>query len=173
MDKASVLGDAIEYMKTLLEKVKTLEEQTPETNMKSVRFEMVADDVDNSSSDEKLSCLSNQLPEIEARFSGKDVLVRVYCVKKAGVVEKTLAEIEKLNLSVINSTAIIFANSALHITVIAQVKFDFLVPMGHTLCFQNVNLIKPVSYFTQMDKDLAMTMKDVVKNLRFSLKQFM
>lgn len=144
LDKASVLGDAIEYMKTLQEKVKTLEEQTPETNMKSVRFEMVADDVDNSSSDEKLSCLSNQLPEIEARFSGKDVLVRVYCVKKAGVVEKTLAEIEKLNLSVINSTAIIFANSALHITVIAQ-----------------------------MNKDLAMKMKDVVKNLRFSLKQFM
>ncbi|PWA81107.1 myc-type, basic helix-loop-helix (bHLH) domain-containing protein [Artemisia annua] len=144
LDKASVLGDAIEYMKTLQEKVRTLEEQTPETNRKSVSFEMVGDDVEKSSSDEKLSRLSNQLPEIEARFSGKDVLIRVYCVKKAGIVEKTLAEIEKLHVSVINSTAIIFANSALHITVIAQ-----------------------------MDKDLAMTMKDVVKNLRFSLTQFL
>ncbi|GKA53128.1 putative reverse transcriptase domain-containing protein [Tanacetum coccineum] len=144
LDKVSVLGDAIEYMKTLQEKVKKLEEQTPETNRKSVIFEMVTDDVDNSSSDEKLSCLSDQLPEIEARFSGKDVLIRVYCVKKLGAVEKTLAEIEKLHLSVINSTAIIFANSALHITVIAQ-----------------------------MDKDLSMTMKDLVKNLCFGLKQFM
>ncbi|GKA09405.1 putative receptor-like protein kinase HAIKU2-like protein, partial [Tanacetum coccineum] len=132
LDKVSVLGDAIEYMKTLQEKVKKLEEQTPETNRKSVIFEMVTDDVDNSSSDEKLSCLSDQLPEIEARFSGKDVLIRVYCVKKLGAVEKTLVEIEKLHLSVISSTAIIFANSALHITVIAQ-----------------------------MDKDLSMTMKDL------------
>nr|GEW60394.1 DNA-directed RNA polymerase subunit beta [Tanacetum cinerariifolium] len=138
LDKVSVLGDSIEYMKTLQEKVKTLEEQTPETNRKSVIFEMVTDDVDNSSLDEKLSCLSNQLPEIEARFSGKDVLIRVYCVKKLGAVEKILVEIEKLHLSVINSTAIIFANSALNITIIAQ-----------------------------MDKDLSMTMKDLVKNLGF------
>nr|GEY31339.1 transcription factor bHLH25-like isoform X2 [Tanacetum cinerariifolium] len=55
-----------------------------------------------------------------------------------GTVEKTLAEIEKLYLSVINNTAIIFANSTLHITVI-----------------------------TQMDKDLTMTMKDLVKNMCF------
>ncbi|GJS64130.1 hypothetical protein Tco_0678694 [Tanacetum coccineum] len=55
-----------------------------------------------------------------------------------GAVEKTLAEIERLHLFVINNTSIIFANSALHITVI-----------------------------TQMDKDLTMTMKDLVKNLCF------
>ncbi|GJX55523.1 hypothetical protein Tco_0285420 [Tanacetum coccineum] len=38
----------------------------------------------------------------------------------SGDVGKTLAEIEKLHLFVINNTAIIFANSALHITVITQ-----------------------------------------------------
>ncbi|GJX25616.1 putative reverse transcriptase domain-containing protein [Tanacetum coccineum] len=51
-----------------------------------------------------------------------------------GAMEKTLAEIERLHLFVINNTAIIFANSALHIT---------------------------------MDKDLTVTMKDLVKNLCF------
>ncbi|KAI3774627.1 hypothetical protein L1987_49186 [Smallanthus sonchifolius] len=146
MDKASVLGDAIEYMKTLKEKVKILEEQTAKrANIESIRFEMVATDGGAiASSRENMSCFSEQFPEIKARFIGNEVLIRIHCEKKPGVLEKTLAEIEKLHLSVINSTAVIFANSILLITVIAQ-----------------------------MDKDLTMTMKDFVRNLHFSLKQFM
>ncbi|KAK1417578.1 hypothetical protein QVD17_26707 [Tagetes erecta] len=145
MDKASVLGDAIEYMKTLKEKVKILEEQTlKRSNVTSRRYEMEADGVEISSSDGNGSCFSEQFPEVQARFIGKDVLIRIDCDKKPGVVEKTLAEIEKLHLSVTNSTAVIFANSMLHITVTAQ-----------------------------MDKDLTMTVKDFVRKLRFGLKQFM
>ncbi|KAJ0743227.1 putative transcription factor bHLH family [Helianthus annuus] len=145
MDKASVLGDAIEYMKTLHEKVKTLEEQTSKrSNVESTRFEMVTVGGEISSSDENISCLSEQLPEIKMRFICNDVLIRIHCEKKQGVVEKTLAEIEKLHLSVINSNAVIFANSMLHITVVAQ-----------------------------MDKDLTMTTKDFVRNLHSGLKQFM
>ncbi|XP_076954824.1 transcription factor bHLH19-like [Bidens hawaiensis] len=138
MDKATVLGDAIEYMKTLKEKVKTLEEQTSKTpNLESKRFEM-------SSSDEIISCFSEQYPEIKARFIGNDVLIRIHCENKPGFLEKTLAEIEKLNVTVINSNAFIFANSMLHITVTAR-----------------------------MDKDLTMTVKDLVRNLHLGLKQFM
>lgn len=123
MDKASVLGDAIEYMKTLQEKVKILEEQTiKKENIESVRFKMVDNGGEISLSDKNLLCVSKQLPEIEARFLGKDVLIRVYCQKKSGVVENTLTEIEKLHLSVINSTSVFFGNSMLHITVIAQVR---------------------------------------------------
>ncbi|KAM0025307.1 putative transcription factor bHLH family [Helianthus debilis subsp. tardiflorus] len=145
MDKASVLGDAIEYMKTLQEKVETLEKQASKTsNAESRRFEMVTVGGEISSSHENISCLSEQLPEIKARFIRNDVLIRIHCEKKPGVVEKTLAEIEKLHLSVINSNAVIFANSMLHITVVAQ-----------------------------MDKDLTMTTKDFVRNLHSGLKQFM
>lgn len=144
MDKASVLGDAIEYTKILQEKVKILEEQTQKkANIKSVKFEVVVDGGEISSS-EKISGVPEKLPEIEARFSGKNVLIRVHCEKKTGVVENTLAEIEKLHLSVISSNAMIFANSALHITIIAQ-----------------------------MDRDLIITMEELVKNLRFGLKKFM
>ncbi|GKD06270.1 transcription factor bHLH18-like protein, partial [Tanacetum coccineum] len=118
MDKASVLGDAIKYLKNLQEKVKALEEQTKKRSnnvQESVvfvkRYEVFGDGGENSQDD--------QLPEIEARFSGKDVLIRVHCEKKAGIVEEILAEIEKLHLSVINTTALTFANYALDITVVA------------------------------------------------------
>ncbi|PWA78689.1 Myc-type, basic helix-loop-helix (bHLH) domain-containing protein [Artemisia annua] len=146
MDKASVLGDAIKYLKNLQEKVKTLEEQTKKrSNVESVvfvkRYEVLGDGGEISSSGENSQ---EQLPEIEARFSGKDVLIRVHCEKKAGIVEEILAEIEKLHLSVINSTALTFANYALDITLVAT-----------------------------MDQEFTMTMKDLVKNLRIGLKRLM
>ncbi|KAL8188949.1 hypothetical protein R6Q57_029469 [Mikania cordata] len=107
MDKASVLGDAIEYMKILKGRLKILEDQTSkQAIIESAKFEIATDE---------------QLPEIKARFIGNDVLIRIHCVKKPGVVGKTFAEIEKLHLSVINSSAVIFANCKLHITVIAPV----------------------------------------------------
>lgn len=151
MDKASVLGDAIKHLASLQEKVKTLEEQTKKrSNIESVvfvkRYEVLADGSEISSSNEKLydGPLHQQLPEIEARFSGKDVLIRVHCEKKTGLVEDILAEIQKQHLSVINTTAMTFANCALDVTVVAQ-----------------------------MDQEFTMTMKDLVKNLHTAFKRFM
>ncbi|KAI3809919.1 hypothetical protein L1987_19522 [Smallanthus sonchifolius] len=146
MDKASVLGDAIKYLKNLQEKVKTLEEQTKkEPNVESVvfvkRYEALADGGQISTSG---GPVHEQLPEVEARFSGKDVLIRVHCEKKTGVVEETLAEIEKLHLSVINANAMAFAGYALDMTVVAQ-----------------------------MNQEFTMTIKDLVKNLSTGLKRFM
>ncbi|XP_075104688.1 transcription factor bHLH25-like [Nicotiana tabacum] len=151
MDKASVLGDAIKYLKQLQERVKTLEEQTKKKSVESVvfikKYELYGDG-ENSSSDENYSSgtlpIDEPLPEIEARFSERDVLVRIHCEKKKGLVDKTVAEIEKLHLSVINTCALSFGTSALDITIIAQ-----------------------------MDEEFAMTVQDFVKNLRSALKIFM
>ncbi|XP_060168016.1 transcription factor bHLH18-like [Lycium barbarum] len=151
MDKASVLGDAIKYLKQLQEKVKTLEEQTKKKAVESAvfikKYELYGDG-ENSSSDENYSSgtlpVDEPLPEIEARISERDVLIRIHCEKKKGIVDKTVAEIEKLHLSVINTCALSFGTSALDITIIAQ-----------------------------MDEEFAMTVQDLVKNLRSSLKMFM
>ncbi|KAE8655843.1 putative Basic helix-loop-helix DNA-binding superfamily protein [Hibiscus syriacus] len=74
-DKASVLGDAIKYLKQLQEKVKTLEEQAAKKAVESVIFvkkaQIYADD-ETSSSDENFDIQSNKpFPEIEmeAEFS--------------------------------------------------------------------------------------------------------
>jgi hypothetical protein len=127
MDKASVLGDAIKYLKQLQEKVKTLEEQTKRKTMESVvivkKSHIYVDEGDvNSSSDESKGPIHEALPEIEARFCDKHVLIRIHCEKRKGVLEKTVAEIEKLHLSVINSSVLAFGTSALHVTFIAQVS---------------------------------------------------
>lgn len=61
MDKASVLGDAIKYLKQLQERVKILEEQTRRKDIESVVF------INTSNEDD------DPLPEIEARLCDKNV----------------------------------------------------------------------------------------------------
>ncbi|XP_057953597.1 LOW QUALITY PROTEIN: transcription factor bHLH25-like [Malania oleifera] len=71
MDKASVLGDAIKYLKHLQERVKSLEEQTENKTLESVvlvKRTQISEDNDTSSIDENFDGSSNvMLPEIEAR----------------------------------------------------------------------------------------------------------
>ncbi|KAL6498895.1 hypothetical protein OROHE_026402 [Orobanche hederae] len=164
MDKASVLGDAINHIKQLQEKVKTFEEQTKKNTIESfvfikkhqVKYATAADSSSTEicSSDHEYqsmvsgtdspTVITESLPEIEARFCNKDVLITVHCEKGKGVLEKTIAEIEKLHLSVANSSIMSFGDSALNITVVAQ-----------------------------KDEEFNMSMKELVKNLHGALKIFM
>ncbi|CAJ2678265.1 transcription factor bHLH25-like protein [Trifolium pratense] len=146
MDKATVLGDAIKYLKKLQEKVRDLEE---EQNMKKnvetvvvVKKSQLRNDVENSSA-ESGGPFDEELPEIEARFCDRNVLIRIHCEKSNGVVEKTIHEIEKLHLKVTNSSVMTFGNCALDITIMAQ-----------------------------MDKEFYMTVKDLVRNLRSTFASF-
>ncbi|CAL5329492.1 hypothetical protein CsSME_00009870 [Camellia sinensis var. sinensis] len=149
MDKASVLGDAIKYLKQLEEQVKTLEEQVRKKPIESVVFvkkHEVCGDGEISSSDENFSGgpYDEPLPQIEAKICDKDVLIRVHCKKRKGVLEKTVEEIEKLNLSVVNCSSMTFGSSVLDITI-----------------------------FAQIDEEFTMQVKDLVKNLHAALKLFL
>ncbi|XP_075477783.1 transcription factor bHLH25-like [Primulina tabacum] len=126
MDKASILGDAIKYTKQLQERVKILEHQTKNKSIESVVFvKKHLHCSENSSSDHKSAPFTAEpLPEIEARFSENDVLINIQCEKRNGLLEKTVAEIEKLKLSVVNSNATTFGDSALHIVVMAKKDED-------------------------------------------------
>ncbi|KAK4781040.1 hypothetical protein SAY87_017146 [Trapa incisa] len=131
MDKASVLGDAVKYVKQLQERLKKLEEEVPKKTVESVvlvkKSQVSADDMDTYSSDEN-SCsqLSDQrLPEIEARVSGKHVLIRVYCERHKGGLSKMLNLIEKLNLNILSNSAVPFGSSILDITVVAEMDGRF------------------------------------------------
>ncbi|TYH78229.1 hypothetical protein ES332_D04G210800v1 [Gossypium tomentosum] len=130
MDKATVLGDAIKYMKQLQEKVKTLEEQTRQKSIESVvfvkKYQLLGDiNAQFSSWDEISSApFDEPLPEIEARFCDQSVLISIHC-KRKGFPKKIISAIEKFNLTVINSNVMTFGSCALHITIVAQMDMEF------------------------------------------------
>ncbi|XP_029116450.1 transcription factor bHLH25 isoform X2 [Elaeis guineensis] len=144
-DKASVLGDAVKYVKELQERVKTLEYQTAKRTIESVtlvkKSKLSVDDGGSSSNDDNNSDgLENSIPEIEARLSDKTILVRIHCENHKGVMVKVLSEIEKLHVTVTDASIMSFAGSSINITVMAQIE-----------------------------KEFSMTLKDVVRKLKTTL----
>lgn len=128
MDKASVLGDAIEYLKRLEEQVKSLEDQVtkrPAEKAVLVKKSRLCADDDDSSSDEHRR--GGPAPEIEARVCDKAVLIKIHCENHKGVLVKALSEIEKLHLSVANTSVIPFAAASLDITVMTQARSTALL----------------------------------------------
>lgn len=125
MDKSSVLGDAIDYVKRLQEKVKMLEErsmQKPvETAVMGKKMPVLEDD-EISSCDDLIS--DGQL-DIEVKILEKTVLLKIHCKNHKGLLVKSLSEIESCNLSVLNTSAVSFGTTMLDITIIAQINEGF------------------------------------------------
>ncbi|CAL9775589.1 unnamed protein product [Musa acuminata subsp. burmannicoides] len=146
-DKASILGDAVEYLKRLQEKVKSLEDRVSKRNVEAAvlvkKSRLCADDDDGSPGDE--SFIEGQggqsLPEIEARVCEKAILIKIHCENRKGVLVKALSEIETLHLRVMNTSVVPFSGSSLDITV--------------------------------MEEGFSMTAKDLVKKLNSAFRQFM
>lgn len=90
-----------------------------------VKKSQIYDEDNLSSPYEHVDSHSNEsLPEIEVRVYDQNILIRIHCKKQKGLLVKTLAEIEKFQLSVINTNVMPFSSSALDITVIAQVSLN-------------------------------------------------
>ncbi|XP_045831939.1 transcription factor bHLH18-like [Trifolium pratense] len=128
MDKASVLTDSIKYMKELKQRLEVLEEQNKKTEAESVvvinKQDLCIGD-DNSSCDESIEGAdvdaNESVLQVEARVSGKEMLIRIHCKKHKGFLVKIMAEIQSFELFVVNSSVLPFGNSILNITIIAQV----------------------------------------------------
>ncbi|CAM6097695.1 unnamed protein product [Calypogeia fissa] len=121
MDKASVLGDAIKYVKSLQEKIKNLEENCPKKNVRTMavvkKEKTTKDDEKDGEEDDNTNAA-----EIEARMVDKNVLVKMHCEKRKGIVVKSLAELEKLHLTVVNAYVLSFTASSFDLTVTCQVE---------------------------------------------------
>ncbi|XP_061988757.1 transcription factor bHLH19-like [Rosa rugosa] len=131
INKASVLEEATKYVKHLQERMVILEEQAAKKTVQSVvlvrRTQYSSgDDDDKSYSDESFGrCSDRRLPEIEARFLDREVLIRIHCEKKKGCLAIILSEIETLDLTIVNSSILPFGNSTIDITVVSQMDVEF------------------------------------------------
>ncbi|KAI9089545.1 hypothetical protein K1719_029150 [Acacia pycnantha] len=146
IDKSTILSEAIDYVKKLKERVRELEEQKNkirddrESSLissinKSPCHHLNAKDNDHHhhqetiSSSETMSTFDDKcfkiikqgLPEIEARVLLNQILIRIHCEKHNTVMLTIFAQLKILHLSVISSSVFNFANSALDITILAEV----------------------------------------------------
>lgn len=126
MDKASVLEDALKHIKYLQERVGEFEEQKKERRLESMvlvkKSKLILDD--NNQSYSSSSCEDGysglDLPQIEVRFSDKEILIKILCEKQKAHIAKIMAEIEKFRFSITNSSVLPFGPT-LDIAIIAKV----------------------------------------------------
>ncbi|CAL0331210.1 unnamed protein product [Lupinus luteus] len=133
IDKASVLGNAIKYIKELKERVSNLEEDSKKIRVVVLKEpEVNGDNYDSSSCEEgsiENSCGSEPLLQVKAKMSGQEVLLRIHCQKQKDLLVKILAQIQSLDLFVVNSSVLPFGDCSLHITLIAQMGEGYNLSM--------------------------------------------
>ncbi|KAL0456293.1 UNVERIFIED_CONTAM: Transcription factor [Sesamum latifolium] len=132
LDKASLLEDAIKYLKALQERVNALEEED-QVVKKSSNMMMNMDDHDDNSSSHNYNIGSTisttttdqSSAEIRARISNRHVLIKICCRKQMGLISRIPCEMEKMHLSVIDMRVMPFGGAALDITILAEMHSEF------------------------------------------------
>uniref|UniRef100_A0A0D9Y1R0 BHLH domain-containing protein n=1 Tax=Leersia perrieri TaxID=77586 RepID=A0A0D9Y1R0_9ORYZ len=125
MDKATILGDAVKYVKELQEKVKTMEDSSGsrsamEVVRKPCRLQHSGEDNNGGEGSSSSTTAALRLPEIEARLSEKSVLLRIHCGNSRGMLVRLLSEVEDLKLGITHTSVMPFPASTVIITITAK-----------------------------------------------------
>lgn len=122
-DKASILGDTIKYVKRLQERTKLLEDQIQESSGGSKGHIRGHKKVSGSAlilTEVGDPVAGSDPPEIEVRIVDNNVLIRVHCKKRKGLLLESVGELEKLDLVVLNANVLSFAGEHFDLTFNAQ-----------------------------------------------------
>ena len=143
MDKATILGDAVKYVRELQEKVKTLEEDSSHSaGSGSIQSAVLVKKPCHHLPDDEAMASSNgggaggvQLPEIEARLSEKSVLLRIHCYNARGLLVRVISEVEQMHLSITHTNVMPFPASTAIITITAKASTRIKNFVGLYSCF--------------------------------------
>ncbi|XP_009607937.1 transcription factor bHLH25-like [Nicotiana tabacum] len=140
LDKSSILGDTIEYMKELQQQVKVLEKI--KKNIPSACENIN----DSSSSKENVNCIDDQVlgSKIKARILDKSVLINIHCNKRDGVVGKVLFEMEQLHLSVNDIRIMPFGRTYLEISILAEMENGCCITVQDIVNALQINILDQV-----------------------------
>ncbi|KAL6883724.1 hypothetical protein ACP4OV_011138 [Aristida adscensionis] len=142
MDKASILSDAIRYLKQLQEQVKVLEEEArrwpdeaPVLAEKSSQPSAMDDDnvmscKDDDSEGSVESRQTAALPEIKAHVLDRTVHVSIQCKNRKGAVVAALSELERIGVTIMTTNVLTFVTS-LDITIVATAEEGFCLSVEH------------------------------------------
>ncbi|KAK7381549.1 hypothetical protein VNO80_00094 [Phaseolus coccineus] len=129
IDKASILGEAIKYMRQLQQRIAVLEKASNNNSAKSL---MIC----------STSCEENSNIEVEARGLENEVLIRIYCEKRKDIMLNLITLLKDLRLSVTSSTVLPFGNSLLNIIVVAQMSEEYNLTVTDLVKTLKQNLLK-------------------------------
>lgn len=118
-DKVSLLEGAIDYLKTLEQKVENLEEEAKRRGQKNPSSLVLLTHDNDRNNPEVSETNSETLPKVEASLQGNTILIRIQCEKRKGALVMVLSEIDKLCLSVINTSVVQFGSS-LNMTITTE-----------------------------------------------------
>ncbi|KAL3830353.1 hypothetical protein ACJIZ3_019155 [Penstemon smallii] len=125
LDKASLLEDAIDYVKALQERVNALEEEDKVMQINASKD----DDVNDIVISEIISTTSDHdevvVEEIKVRVMKKNVLIKICCKKQKGLMSKIPCEMEKMNLNVKDMRVMPFGGAAFDVTILAEMHNEF------------------------------------------------
>lgn len=114
MDRTSILGDTIDYMKELLERIRRLqeelEEQQPEGEAPAPALLSVFRELNPS------EMLARNTPkfEVERKEDGQDTRVEIYCAAKPGLLLSTVNTLDVLGLDIHQCVVSCFSDFAMH-----------------------------------------------------------
>ncbi|KAJ3685410.1 hypothetical protein LUZ61_014574 [Rhynchospora tenuis] len=121
-DKVSILIDAVNYVKELQERVKTLDARNTNLIDSAVLVKnsyLSSGDTDHGCSS---STNSERLPVIEAQLSEDIILISIHCETFKGLLVKLLSVLENHNLTITHTSLMPFSASTSFITLTAQIE---------------------------------------------------
>nr|CAB3491294.1 unnamed protein product [Digitaria exilis] len=133
-DKISILGSTIQYVKQLEEKVKTLEKQSSR-RISSQATVLEGKDHISLTDSQETSCPSgsnygvgSSIPTVEATIHDDIVLLRICCERRSGILVMIISELERMELSIMNTSVMPFSDSYFSINITAKANWRRIFP---------------------------------------------